>query len=151
MTSLGAFTQVAPELEPVLEELRRHEPIFHTEEFGRTPADFDRRMAPGYWEVGGSGRRYSRGFILAGLTEHPPLDAAVAGWGCSDFGLRQLGLETYLLTYTLRQGERVTRRATVWERTASGWQILYHQGTIVAGVEDDTIPGPHELSRPHIA
>jgi len=40
--------------------------------------------------------------------------------------------EVYLLTYTLLQGgSRLTRRATIWQRTKNGWQIVYHQGTIV--------------------
>jgi hypothetical protein len=38
---------------------------------------------------------------------------------------------TYLFTYTLHQNERQTRRATIWHRTPVGWQILYHQGTII--------------------
>jgi hypothetical protein len=37
----------------------------------------------------------------------------------------------YLVTYTLAQGERVTRRATLWERAAGGWRAIYHQGTLV--------------------
>jgi hypothetical protein len=37
----------------------------------------------------------------------------------------------YLLTYTLRQPGRVTRRATLWRRTGGGWQAIYHQGTVV--------------------
>jgi len=44
------------------------------------------------------------------------------------------------LTYTLDQAGRLTRRATIWLRTNEGWQILYHQGTIVSANEDDTIP-----------
>jgi hypothetical protein len=31
--------------------------------------------------------------------------------------------------YTLLQGERLTRRVTLWRRTSAGWKILYHQGT----------------------
>jgi hypothetical protein len=43
-----------------------------------------------------------------------------------------LGPETYLITYTLLQDkQRLTRRATIWRRTADGWKIVYHQGTIV--------------------
>jgi hypothetical protein len=37
----------------------------------------------------------------------------------------------YLLTYTLFQGVRTTRRSTIWERTSDGWQALFHQGTLV--------------------
>ena len=104
-------------------------------------AEFERSTAPEYWEVGGSGRRYSREFILRELTVNVPnVDAAAAGWRTEGFGLRRLGPETYLLTYTLDQAGRRTRRATIWQRSEGGWRILYHQGTIIAAEEDDSLP-----------
>ena len=134
------FAHVEPEREEILAELRPLEPIFHTKVFGLTAAERERRVAPEYWEVGASGRRYTRGFIMKLLLEKPPPDAEEADWKCQDFGLRQLGPgATYLLTYTLDQTGRITRRATVWHKGAEGWRILYHQGTIVTG-EDDTRP-----------
>jgi hypothetical protein len=126
------FTHIDSGLLPVFEELRCREPIFHTAAFGTTLVDFETVMAPGYWEVGASGRRYSRDFILRTLKESPPIDAAAAGWQSSDYGLRRLGPDTYLFTYTLRQAERLSRRATIWQITGEGWRILYHQGTIVS-------------------
>ena len=136
-----AFTKVEPGLLPILDELRRREPIFHTPEFGSTTAEFERSTALDYWEVGASGRRYSRAFILRKLTvDFPYVDAAAAGWQTMDFGLRRLGPDTYLLTYTLDQAGRRTRRATIWQNSEGGWRILYHQGTIIAAEEDDTIP-----------
>lgn len=108
----------------VFEDLRRREPIFHRPEFPTV-------MAPDYWEVGASGREYRHDFIVEHLAQNPPVDASAAGWGCSDFGLRGLGETVWLLTYTLRQGDRLTRRATIWEKHVDGWRILYHQGTIV--------------------
>ena len=140
MTKQAIFTKVAAELTPVLEELRRREPIFHTPEFGTTVADFEKATAPDYWEVGASGRRYSREFILRTLGMKDRVDAADAGWQSYDHGLRHLGPDTYLLTYTLRQGERVTRRATIWEKAGEGWRVLYHQGTIALAEEDDVVP-----------
>ncbi len=140
MAGNAVFTHIESDLLPVLEDLRRREPIFHTPAFGITRSDFDGAMAPTYWEVGASGRRYSREFILRILDENPPVDAETAGWQSSDHGLRRLGPDTYLFTYTLRQGERITRRATIWQSTANGWQILYHQGTIVSAEEDDVRP-----------
>jgi hypothetical protein len=138
MEEASVFT-VEAGLEAVLEELRRLEPIFHTQEFGRTVAAFERRMAADYWEVGASGRRYDRELILRVLEERPPVDAEEAGWTCQNFGLRRMGAETYLLTYTLDQAGRITRRSTVWEKSAEGWRILFHQGTIVMG-GDDFVP-----------
>jgi hypothetical protein len=148
MSEQPVFASIEEDWLPVFEELRRLEPIFHTKEFGTTIADFERRMAADYFEVGASGRRYSREFILATLAENAPEDAATAGWECSDFGLRRLGEDTFLMTYTLRQWQRVTRRATVWRRNGEGWQILYHQGTMATGRADDTQPADEEKAHP---
>jgi hypothetical protein len=134
------FTHTDPSLLPVLGELKRREPIFHTPEFGTSRADFEKATAPDYWETSASGRRYSREFILGELEKHPPVDAASVGWQCHDHALRQLGPDTFLITYTLRQLERITRRATIWQRSPEGWRILYHQGTIVSAEEDDAFP-----------
>lgn len=116
----------------VLEELRAMEPIFHTPAFGVTLDDFERRMVNDYWEIGASGARYDRAFILRHLASAPPVDAEAAGWIASGHALRQLAADTFLLTYRLQQKERVTLRSTLWRRAAHGWQILFHQGTVVS-------------------
>ena len=136
-----AFTKIEPGLQPILDELRRRELIFHTPEFGSTTAEFERSTAPDYWEVGASGHRMSRDFILRELRKSVPyVSAAAAGWQTTEFGLRRLGPDTYLLTYTLDQSGRRTRRATIWQSSEDAWRILYHQGTIISAEEDDTIP-----------
>ncbi len=145
MASQSVFTHVDPGLNEVLEELRSREPIFHTERFGRTVEEFERSTAPDFWEVGASGRRYSRDFILAMRRREALIDADAAGWKVTGFGLRQLGPDCFLLTYTLDQQGRITRRATVWQRAADSWRILYHQGTMVTAAEDDEVPGPQEM------
>ncbi len=119
------------QLADLLSELRAYEPIFHRPAFGKNVADFERRMAPDYWEVGASGRSYDRACILKHLAQHPPVDADEEGWLCSDFGIRRLGEDCFLLTYKLDQNPRITLRSTIWERTEAGWRIRYHQGTIV--------------------
>ena len=133
MSTPQAFTHPDPGLLALLEDLRQREPIFHR------PA-FPTHMSPDYWEVGASGRRYSRDFILRHLEQNPPIDAATAGWQASDHSLQQLGPDTYLLAYTLLQGDRLTRRSTIWQSTSAGWQVLYHQGTIVLSNQNDEEP-----------
>ena len=83
-----------------------------------------------FWEVGASGRRYSRAYVLGTLEERyaEPIEDQ---WETRDFFCQEIAPNNYLLTYTLLQGTRVTRRATLWRRTAEGWRIVYHQGTIV--------------------
>jgi hypothetical protein len=60
------------------------------------------------------------------------VDAEEAGWRCFDFEVRRLSPETFLLTYVLDQAGRITRRATIWQRTNDRWNVLYHQGTVVS-------------------
>jgi hypothetical protein len=127
-----------PKLREILQELRSREPVFHRPEFGTTRADFEGMTAAGFWEVGASGRRYSREHVLDVLEDRHQVASHLAledTWEATDFACRELGSDTYLLTYTLAQGQRKTRRATVWRRSAGDWKILFHQGTVV---EDDT-------------
>jgi len=120
-----------PALIPILETLKSREPIFHRPEFGTARQDFDAMCDPDFWEVGASGRRYSREYVLDTLAErhqHPHDDP----WETSEFHCKALGNDHYLLTYTLKQHERVTRRCTLWRHSASGWKIVYHQGTVAS-------------------
>ncbi|WP_425433555.1 DUF4440 domain-containing protein [Kineococcus xinjiangensis] len=119
-----------PALLSVLAELRAREPLFHHPELGTSAEDLEQQMAPDFFEVGASGRRYSRDFVKDALLRR----YAAGGedpWETSDFHCRDLGRDTYLLTYALRQDQRLSRRVTVWRRAATGWQVLYHQGTLV--------------------
>jgi len=120
----------APENLAVLGELMQREPIFHRAQFGSRRVDFENMTDPYFWEVGASGRRYSRRYVLDVLEE------GLRGigedlWETRDFHCLQIASDNYLLTYTLQQGARVTRRSSIWRRTMSGWKILYHQGTAV--------------------
>jgi hypothetical protein len=121
-----------PKLRGVLAELEKREPIFHRAELGTTRRDFDAMMAPEFWETGASGRRYSRAFTLDTLEARhaAPHDDP---WQTSDFHCQELAPDLYLVTYTLVQDTRVTRRATVWRSRAGDWKIVYHQGTVVEG------------------
>ena len=120
----------SPELLAVLEELKLREPIFHHPELGTTRRDYEAMTDAEFWEVGASGRRYSREFVLHTLANRAP-DPEESKWLTRDFQCREIAADNYLITYTLFQGARVTRRATLWRRTADGWKVLYHQGTIV--------------------
>lgn len=120
----------APEHTAVRDELLRREPIFHRAEFGITRQDFERMTAPEFWEVGASGRRYSRTFVLDTL-EARYQNATTDVWEIGDFHCLEIAEDNYLVTYTLIQGQRVTQRATIWRRASDDWQIVYHQGTVV--------------------
>lgn len=120
-----------PELQGILEELEAREPIFHRPEFGTSRAHFEQLTEVDFWEIGASGRCYSRAFVLDELERRfsKPDEEAFEAKG---FHCRSLGEDVYLLTYTLIQDQiRVTRRTTIWRKTAAGWKIAFHQGTVV--------------------
>lgn len=121
-------------LERVTRELAAREPIFHRPEFGTSRNDFDRIMADDFWEVGASGKKYSREFVLDTLEQRhkSPVSEHLT---VSDFVCRPVAVDTYLVTYQLEQdGGRLSRRSTLWRLSQEGWKILYHQGTLVSGV-----------------
>jgi hypothetical protein len=120
-------------LADVLKELERREPIFHRPELGTTRRDFEKMTDPCFWEIGASGRHYTRNYVIDTLVERYSR-AHEDVWETSGFHCLALSSDTYLLTYTLVQDRtRVTRRCTVWRKSKDGWKILYHQGTMVEG------------------
>ncbi len=122
--------QINPANRDVLNELMKREPLFHRPEFGTTRQDFENMTIETFWEVGASGRRYSRKYVMDTLElrhSQPHEDI----WETQDFHCLEIAPNNYLVTYTLIQEERVTRRATIWRRCDTDWKIVYHQGTIV--------------------
>jgi hypothetical protein len=122
--------QIDPANLDVLNELIKREPIFHRPEFGTTHQDFENMTIETFWEVGASGRRYSRKYVMDTLElrhSQPHEDI----WETRDFHCLEIAANNYLITYTLIQEERVTRRSTIWRRCGTDWKIVYHQGTIV--------------------
>lgn len=119
-------------LDGVTQALRSREPIFHRPEHGDRREDFDALMAPGFFEVGASGRVYSREFVLDELDRRRAASAtAPEHLVVDDFACRQLAADLYLVTYHLDQDGRSSRRATLWRAAAGRWQIVYHQGTLI--------------------
>jgi hypothetical protein len=122
------------EVGAVRSELRDLEPVFHRPDRGTSRAVWDALMAPDYWEVGASGAVYDRAFVLDTLAARyaDPAYDPMAGLELDDFAVREAGPGVWLATYRLRQGERLSRRVSVWRATSDGWQVAYHQGTVIS-------------------
>jgi len=113
--------------------IRDREPIFHRPELGTRREDFDGTMATDFYEIGASGKCYTREFILETLEERHRALQNEEHLEVSDFVCRQLADDLYLATYTLLQPpSRVTRRGTIWRYEGACWKIVYHQGTMVS-------------------
>ncbi len=111
-------------------ELAVLEPLFHRPEFGADRAALERLTTEDFWEVGASGRRMSREFVLGVLLERG-VHGAPADWVWSGFHCRELAPGAMLLTYDLDQAGRLSRRTTIWRRDADQWRAAFHQGTLV--------------------
>jgi hypothetical protein len=121
------------ELACVLNELKAREPIFHHPEFGTSRADFEQMIVDDFWEIGASGRRYDRDYVLDTLEQRhsAPVEEDWVVEGCE---CRPLSDDVFLFTYGLiEHGSRRTRRSTIWTRADGQWRIIYHQGTLAPG------------------
>jgi hypothetical protein len=128
---------VTADLVPILTELMAREPLLDRRELVHSAETFETETADDFWEVGASGRVYSRdvvrAVVLRRLRDGEPDPVVAEGWTTEDHGIRQLGPDTYLVTYQLNGQGRRTRRATVWRSSpGKGWHALYHQGTVIA-------------------
>lgn len=123
------------DLNTVLAELKSREPIFHRPEHGTTRKYFEKMTVDDFWEIGASGNRYERDFVIDTVVERYKDPDYIKNdfWETSDFACRELAIDCYLLTYTLLQGKekRLTKRSTVWVYVDGQWKIVYHQGTVI--------------------
>jgi hypothetical protein len=113
-------------------QLAELEPIFHR----HVPeSGFAFMTTEDFWEIGASGRIYSREAVLSiasARREPGDPDQKEDIWQTSGFQCRKLSEEYFLLTYDLTQDyTRRSRRTTLWRLTPGGWQIAFHQGTLV--------------------
>lgn len=116
----------------VLNELLEREPIFHRPELGTTREKFAAQMHDSFYEIGASGRKYSREQILDTLEARYASPAPFSEhWVIRDAECHELAPDTYLLTYELTLNQRSARRATLWQRSKNDWKICYHQGTLI--------------------
>lgn len=117
-----------------LAELSEREPIFHPPP--ATRQDLDALVVDDFWEVGATGNVYDKDTIWAVVSRRRgrPETAAVR---TDEHAVRELGPGLWLHTFRLWQGERETRRATVWRHADGGWVAVYHQGTEVTPLPDE--------------
>ncbi len=117
-------------LERVEAELLAREPVFHRPELGTSREDYLAQTAADFWEVGASGQVYDREHVIGVLLARGKVPGD-QDWVLSEVRLRALAADTYALTYQLDQAGRRTRRLTLWRLDPDGWEILYHQGTVI--------------------
>ncbi|MBI2418288.1 MAG: DUF4440 domain-containing protein [Ignavibacteriales bacterium] len=120
----------APQHMEVLKVLSELEIKLHQPVPGMTMKELENMMEIDFWEIGASGRSYKRDYVLTVLEDrlHKP---TVENWESTDFHCQEIAPNTFLLTYTIKQWERITRRSSIWHNTDSRWKCIFHQGTVV--------------------
>lgn len=118
------------QISEVLEELTKLEIFVHWPSIGTTKQEIENLLDESFWEVGASGKRYNREFVLRVLEERTHKQNNEV-WVNKDFQCAEIAADNFLLTYTLAQGERLTQRASIWRKYENGFKLVYHQGTVV--------------------
>ena len=103
----------------------------------RAEVRFDRKqmddiLAPDFFEFGRSGRVYRREDTLRMPAQ--PIDARLP---LKDFAARlqdsDVAQVTYVSAVTNEGVEELANRSSIWTRTEHGWQLRFHQGTVIPG------------------
>ena len=115
-------------------EIRALEETLHRPQVRRSRPALEALLAEGFVEFGSSGTVYRRAEIidLMVVEEEEPADARLVA---SDYVLTPLGPDAVLLTYCTSRnmgagGVRHVLRSSIWTRSAVGWRIAFHQGTV---------------------
>lgn len=115
-------------------ECELHEPRVR-----RDRARLDQLLHPSFSEFGRSGNTYTKTEIMALLLNEQEAVRVHA----QDFRVQALAEGVALLTYKSAHCtaggslERQSLRSSVWKLGASGWQMLFHQGTPTTGFARD--------------
>lgn len=86
------------------------------------------RFAPDFFEVGRSGRRYSRDEMILPADQAEDIPATL-----HDLAVQPLSLDLFQVIYLseLRydSGTEWAWRSSIWDRSTGAWQLRFHQGT----------------------
>uniref|UniRef100_E6QL20 DUF4440 domain-containing protein n=1 Tax=mine drainage metagenome TaxID=410659 RepID=E6QL20_9ZZZZ len=87
----------------------------------------------GFYEFGSCGRVWTKAEILllmANEENHEPL-------AIEEFRVRRICADAALVSYRAVGSSRSSLRSSFWKHHSSGWQMVFHQGTLVP---DDSVP-----------
>lgn len=90
----------------------------------------ERTLSPDFFELGQSGRVYTRKDIL----DAPPQEIR-ARLPLKHFNAHPITEDAVLVTYiseTAADKVKIGNRSSIWVKTRKGWQLRFHQGTPVS-------------------
>ena len=99
----------------------------------RSPEKLAPLLADEFVEFGSSGRAYNKKQILFALRKQIPGRLTI-----EEFRVREISPAAALVTYRARaesadhKTEKSSLRSSVWVQRENGWQMIFHQGTVVS-------------------
>lgn len=87
-------------------------------------------LAPGFREIGQSGRLWARAEIIDALVASEDFDADQV---MSERHAERLAPGLVLLTYRLEFARRISRRSSLWRVHDGAASLVFHQGTALPG------------------
>ncbi|WP_353328243.1 DUF4440 domain-containing protein [Chitiniphilus shinanonensis] len=120
----------------LLSVLRAHEVALHQQELRREAGLVFRLLHDDFIEFGRSGSIYSKADTVQALSDELTC-IPVRIWS-QDYCIQAQSEGLALLLYKsaqLEEDNQLTRhalRSSLWRKTTSGWQMIFHQGTPVA-------------------
>lgn len=113
-----------------MEELVKLEKELHDSSVRKNGKRLSQLLHDSFTEIGRSGVLFDKAHIMSALSS----EAAHNVWS-QDYVVQKIDDELVLLTYrsawvdTDQTLSRFSRRASLWQLTGLGWQMIYHQGT----------------------
>ena len=99
----------------------------------RTPEMLSPMLADNFVEFGSSGRTYDKKQVLYQLSRQLPAQLTI-----EEFRVVELAPDAALVTYRARaesadrKAEKYSLRSSIWIQHTGQWQLMFHQGTLVA-------------------
>lgn len=91
-------------------------------------AEIERLLAPDFFELARSGRRYTREELLTDTSEGRPSHVALHRLDVSEIA-PGVALVTYISETRYPDEIQWAARSTLWARSGEEWQARFHQGT----------------------
>jgi len=90
--------------------------------------NLDELIADDFFEIGRSGRMWTKGEILKSLPQEQGLKIEM-----DSVQSRRIGKDIILITYRSRRvgvaQAAAALRSSIWQRRDNKWQVIFHQGT----------------------
>lgn len=117
----------------LLDEIRPLEESLFRKGLRRSRAEAEKLLTEDFFEFESSGRTYHREDMIALLMQEGVNEPSEA-LSFDNYSLNPISANAVLLTYrTCRKQpgglDRHVLRSSIWQRSESGWKMMFHQGT----------------------